>query len=119
MIECLNPSCRKEVPQTEGKRKRLYCSNSCRVKFHQKKNGGKVRWVSIEKYEKLKEELDALKAEKVSSSPAIAKILSEQTAIPTPDVKHKLWKKDDPKESSSAFYMKYGVMTYEEMENNN
>jgi len=53
MNECLN--CGKEVVQKEGRRKRLYCSDTCRVKFNRQKHGKKVRWVSVEKYNELLE----------------------------------------------------------------
>jgi len=56
MNECLN--CQNPVEQKEGRRKRLYCGDTCRVQFNRKKNGKKIRWIEIGKYEKLKAELE-------------------------------------------------------------
>jgi hypothetical protein len=51
MSNCLN--CGKGIVQTEGRRSKLYCNSVCRATYHQKKNGGKVRWIPIEKYNEL------------------------------------------------------------------
>lgn len=60
MNECLN--CQKPITQTEGRRKKVYCSDSCRAAFNQKKNAGKKLYVRIETFEAMKKELEELRA---------------------------------------------------------
>lgn len=123
MNECLN--CGKEVIQKEGRRKRLYCSDSCKTKFNQRKKGGKVRWISIEKHEELKKEFDELLS--ILKTPTKEKPAQRPSAVSGETVavqlnknslaKHPLWQEGDPKEGSAAFFMRKGVFTYDELEN--
>lgn len=39
MTKCLNPSCKNNVKQTPGKRRRDYCSNACRQQAHYRRSG--------------------------------------------------------------------------------
>jgi endogenous inhibitor of DNA gyrase (YacG/DUF329 family) len=56
MKECL--TCQKNIEQTEGRRQKVFCSDSCRAAYHQKKNAGKRKYVRIETFQKLQKELE-------------------------------------------------------------
>lgn len=59
-MECLN--CKKEVEQTVGKRPKLYCSDSCRTSFFQKKKkkgGISAKYVLKKTYDEMFERLNA------------------------------------------------------------
>ena len=56
---CLNPSCKKELVHTEGRRPKKYCSDKCRISHHLSKK--KVpKYVQIETHNKVKQQLDEL-----------------------------------------------------------
>jgi hypothetical protein len=62
MTECLN--CGKPIEQEDKtRREKKYCNDTCRAAFHQKKNAGKKKYVRIETFEQLKEQLDKAKEE--------------------------------------------------------
>jgi hypothetical protein len=85
MNKCLN--CSKPIEQEDKtRREKKYCNATCRAAYHQKKNAGKKKYVRIETYQKLKEELDAIKK---------GNIVSAEIKIDVP-VKHEI-KNEKPK----------------------
>lgn len=75
MNKCLN--CEKELVMTVGRRAKKFCKSSCRAAYHQKKNGGKPRWVSIEKYNEL-----LAKVKETNNPENKEMILAERDATP-------------------------------------
>jgi len=117
MNECLN--CGKDVIQKEGRRKRLYCSDTCRVKFNRQKHGKKTRWVSVEKYNEVLELLKKNKHQTASTEPISATDGGKTVTVKlTPEslTKHPLWKEGDPPEGTSAFFMLYDAYSYKRLE---
>lgn len=98
MNVCLE--CGVQVLQTEGKRKKEYCGNTCRVKFYlKKKNKGKPKGKRGRPL-------------KTTSKPPLPPSDDKPKDKPS---KPKNIPANEPKEGSGAFYLKYGAMTYEEL----
>lgn len=56
---CLNPSCKKELIHTEGRRPKKYCNPACRISHHLAKKK-EPRYVQLETHNKVKKQLDEL-----------------------------------------------------------
>jgi len=139
-MKCLN--CGKEVPQTPGKRPRLYCDNkgACKqkhwVKMHPKKSKKKtielpadyVNWksVGILKEDGTVEELKDISQLPDTFKDAMRALgeLKLNTTTPTTITYHGKEKKAsvtdkvEPAEGTMAFFNKYGVMTKAEIKPN-
>lgn len=128
MDKCLE--CGSELTQTVGKRKKMYCGDTCRVKyFLKKKNEGRVYKKRGRKPKPettvgvLKQAIENMGKVPVSvpskeydnrTNPLInAARGRDASGINEDEIKPK----NDPKEGSAAFMMKYGVSTYEELKN--
>lgn len=102
--------CNKEIPQTVGKRAKIFCNSTCRSNHWQK--------------EKRKQNSAGVKEEKpvpstdqgIKQKSTEKNILLDTKSIPVIEEKHRLWKEGDPKENSAAFMMKYDCVNYSELE---
>jgi hypothetical protein len=109
MEKCNNPNCEKILIHTEGRRKKKYCSATCRnkismVNFLSKPKELKTIRITIEEYDRLIA---------ASKSIAVPKIINEikQSNVIIQKTEY------EPKEGSMAFIVKYGCSTYEELKN--
>jgi hypothetical protein len=114
--KCLFKKCGVEF--TPSKNKQVYCSTKCRT-YAYRESLNKIEKVDLVEKFKIHDLGDGVtvkeKATNVLGGGNTFKNSKAGLLIPKPD-KHPLWKQGDPKEGSMAFYKKYGVATYEELE---
>lgn len=120
MDKCNNPNCEKILIHIEGRRKKKYCSATCRNKismatFLSKPKELKTIRITIEEYNRLVDASKMVVAQKTENKPK--EIQKDISIVKTNTDKHPLWKQDDPKENSGSFYLKYNCFTYEELKN--
>lgn len=91
----------------KGTKRKVFCSDKCRVYWNREK--GPEPEIGQ----------DAVVGEVGMVEVPVAAVLSEVAAedlvVEAPG-RHPKWAEGDPKEGSLAFYMKYGVYGYDEME---
>jgi hypothetical protein len=107
-MKCLE--CSKDLEQTVGKRAKQFCNSTCRSNYWQK---AKRKIKENNKPENKKRILE--ERNKVSVKNLTPQINESDFTIDT--TKHPLWKENDPKENSGAFFMKYDCNNYDELEN--
>lgn len=109
MEKCNNSNCEKILIHTEGRRKKKYCSATCRNKismatFLSKPKELKIIRITIEEYDRLVAASKSITVPKIVNEIKQPNIIVQKT-------------ENDPKEGSNAFYLKYGYYTYEELKN--
>lgn len=87
-------------------RTKRFCDDKCRIYLKREKA-----------YEKMIDEVLAKpEFKKLQTETLKNLILTGQAELPK-STKHPLWKENDPKEGSGAFYLKYDCSSYSELEN--
>lgn len=107
MDKCNNPNCEKILIHTEGRRKKKYCSASCKNKitmatFLSKSKELKTIRITIEEYDRLIAASKSIAAPKIINEIKQPNVIAQKTEY-------------EPKEGSIAFIVKYGCNTYEEL----
>lgn len=107
MDKCNNPNCEKILIHTEGRRKKKYCSASCKNKitmatFLSKSKELKTIRITIEEYNRLVDASKMMTPPKVINEVKQPNVIAQKTEY-------------EPKEGSIAFIVKYGCNTYEEL----
>ena len=80
--DCLN--CQKELIHPEGRRPKKYCNDNCKAEHWRKTHKGKGKFVNRDRYEKLRLELEALKANSTQSSVKEEKAAESPKITPKP-----------------------------------
>lgn len=90
----------------------LYCGEKMESKTAKKKFCSDLHRVYWNRERAYKKHID-----EVLGTPEFKKlIITGQPELPK-STKHPLWKENDPKEGSMAFFLKYGCNNYSELEN--
>lgn len=120
MNKCLN--CGAEIVQKEGARERKFCENQnkCKQAYHNKHKKPQ-KFVRKDKYDKVVEELVKIKEMiKDKQPPSVDAYKTSDSSVEARKYvapkKHKLWKEGDPPEKTNAFFLRYGVFSYDEIE---
>lgn len=93
------------------------------MEFHNKSKKKEPKYVQFKTFKELQERFDKL-TEAAKNTPLGKQITDDIKKNPIPFTannielpKHKLWQEGDPVEGSNAFYLRKGVRTYAELEN--